>query len=248
MRSTHSWYRLDLYGRKISFSALLIGLFLVSIQPAAKAQRGYNFNYNAFSKKAYYFGITLGYNSSRFDVYQSDAFIQNDSVQTLTSSYGPGFNLGIVGNFKLGNNFDFRLLPTLSFADKALNYRLYNEEIVPKRIESVMLEIPVHVRYKSKPYNDFRMFVVGGFKYGYDLASNSEARQAEELLQVAPHYFSLELGVGMQFFFKYFIFSPELKLSYGLNNVLEPNDKLIYANTLDKIIARALTISFHFEG
>jgi hypothetical protein len=52
----------------------------------------------------------------------------------------------------------------------------------------------------------------------------------------------------MQFFFPYFIFSPELKFSHGLGNVLIFDDSLPESTVLDKVLSRALTISLHFEG
>lgn len=245
MQITHIGHLLHLHGFKAGILVLL-ACFLA--QPTAEAQKRGPYNFDSFAKKPYYFGITLGYNSSRYRLVQSDAFIQNDSIYGIESARGPGFNLGIVSNFKIGRYMDLRMLPTLSFADKALQYQQVNNDFVEKRIESVFLELPVHLRYKSAVYNDVRVFVVGGFKYSYDLASNSRTRQADDLITVSPHDFSVEYGVGIQMFFPYFIFSPEIKISQGLGNVLVPNDDLLYSNTLEKILSRTFTISLHFEG
>ena len=52
----------------------------------------------------------------------------------------------------------------------------------------------------------------------------------------------------MQFFFPYFILSPELKFSYGLGNILLFDESLEEASVIDKILSRGFTLSFHFEG
>ena len=209
-----------------------------------------NVNYLDFQSKQYYFGITLGYNQSDFKVYHSKDFINNDSISRAESVTGPGFNLGIISNLKLGEYFDVRFLPTLSFAERNLRYAPPGETNIyqTRRIESVFVEMPLHVRYKSAPYHDFRLFLVGGVKYIFDVASDSRTRQAGGLVKIAPTDFQFEYGAGIQFFFPYFIFSPEFKISQGINNVLIYNDRVQQSTVLEKVNSRTFTLSLHFEG
>ncbi len=232
-------------------SALIIAAlcFLVSQSSFAQSSKG-NYNFLEFQAKPYYFGITLGYNSSDFKITHSKNFISNDSIDNASSITGPGFNLGIVSNLKIGQYFDFRFLPTLSFTERNLNY-IYLENDRPvsnRKVESVLVELPFQARYKSAPYNDIRLFMIMGVKYSFDVASDSRARQANSLVKISPTDFALEYGAGIQFFFPYFIFSPEIKISNGLGNVLIFNKEVEESNVLEKIRSRALTISLHFEG
>ena len=221
----------------------------LSNQATAQSARG-NYNYLDFQQKPYYFGITLAYNSSNYKIFQSADFILNDSISTVQSVTGPGFNLGIVTNLKIGNYFDIRFLPTLSFAERNINYASASGSRPPysRRIESVFVEMPFHMRYKSEPYKDIRLFVIGGVKYTFDVASDSRSNQSDELVKVSPTDFHLEVGAGAQFFFPYFIFSPEFKFSHGLGNVLIFDNQLEESTIIDKILSRTFTISFHFEG
>ncbi|MBK8492137.1 MAG: PorT family protein [Saprospirales bacterium] len=233
------------------FSLFLVSLFLLiaSVELSAQGSKG-NYNFLDFNQKPYYFGITLGYNSSNYRVQQSKNFIHSDSIRLIESVTGPGFNLGIVTNLKVGGYFDIRFLPTLSFAERNINYAAVKDVRPPfsRQIESVFVEMPFQVRYKSEPYNDMRLFVLAGVKYAFDVASESRTRQSTELLKVSPTDFSVEIGAGAQFFFPYFIFSPELKFSHGLGNVLIFDKSLEEANVIEKILSRTLTLSLHFEG
>lgn len=225
-------------------------LFLLATHELrAQYQQG-NFNYLDFQSKQYYFGITLGYNQGNYRIYHSKNFILNDSFARAESVGGPGFNLGIVSNLKVGEYFDVRFLPTLSFAERNIRYSLPNQNAraQTRRIESVLVEMPFHVRYKSAPYHDFRLFVIGGVKYSFDVASDSRTRQAAGLVKIAPTDFQFEYGAGIQFFFPYFIFSPEIKISQGINNVLIYNNQLEQSTVLEKVLSRTFTLSFHFEG
>lgn len=235
---------LNLFGKKIT---LILAAVFVTLSLEAQTSRG-NYNYLDFARKPYYFGITLAYNNSTYRIAHSDDFILHDSIRIAESITGGGFNLGIVTNLKIGQHFDFRFLPTLSFTDRNFQYTTTDNNIVKKRLESVFVETPFHIRYKSEPYNDVRLFVIGGVKYGFDVASNSRSRKAADLVQIAPSDFSVEFGAGLQIFFPYFIFSPEIKVSQGLSNSLIFNEDLNYSNVLDKILSRTFTISFHFEG
>ncbi len=222
---------------------------LITMTINADAQIKGTYNYLDFANKPYYFGITLSYNTSDYRVSPNENFILNDSIGSILSPRGPGFNLGIVGNLKVGQYFDFRFLPTLSFADRKLDYNFARTGAEHReQIEAVFIETPFLVRYKSEPYNDIRAFVVAGVKYSFDVASNSRTRQSDSLLKVAPSDFSVEFGAGVQIFFPYFIFSPEIKVSHGLSNILIHDDDLIYSSVLDKLFSRTFTLSFHFEG
>ena len=247
MRSINHGYLLNLYRHK-TVTVFVLATFL--ILSGLKAQRsGSNFIFNAFNKKTYYFGISLGYNNSFYRIVHDKSFILNDSVKILESATGPGFNLGIVTNIKFGENFDFRFnLPTLSFAERRFEYTLASKEIQKRKVESVFIDFPIQIRYKSKPYHDIRAFVILGAKYSIDLASTSRSRQADDLIKIQRQDFLLEYGVGFQIFFPYFILSPEIKFSHGLLNIHDRNAGLIYSRVIDQLFARGLTISFHFEG
>jgi len=215
---------------------------------SAQTSRG-NYNFLGFEQKPYFFGITLGYNTARYDVFYSKNFILNDSIRTAQSAAGPGFNLGIVSNLKVGDYFDFRFLPTLSFAERNIQFAKQTAGRIPsQQFESVFVELPFQIRYKSQPYNDIRLFIIGGVKYSFDVASDSRARQADSLVKISPTDFAFEYGAGIQFFFPYFIFSPELKVSHGLSNVLIFDEDLERSRVIEKILSRAFTISLHFEG
>ncbi len=238
--------------KKLLQFAVLSLLLLCGTIESAQAQftaRG-NYNFLDFQQKPYYFGITLGYNQSNYRVFRSEVFAGNKEFDTVQSFQGPGFNMGIISNLKIGNYFDLRFLPTLSFAERQLNYTQANNNALPKRvnISSVFIEMPFHARYKSQPFNDMRLFVIGGVKYAFDVASNSNVSPQDDLVRVSANDFALEAGFGVQFFLPYFIFSPEIKFSHGLGNALIFDDNLIEASIIDKINSRTFTISLHFEG
>ena len=251
MARTFIWYMLSLHrGKVIAF----IFLYAFANDVSAQYRGGGNTNFDDYKSKDYYFGISLGFNSSKHQVFQSKEFIGNPDVRLVQGAAATGFTVHGIVNYKLGDFFDFRMLPGISFTTRHLDF---NEEFDPvigttvsnrTSIESIFAEIPLHIRYKSAPYKDKRAFIVGGLNYSFDLASNSQTRQADDFIKISPHEFRLEAGVGMQFFFQFFILSPELKFSQGINNTLLFNDQIIESTALEKLLSRTITLSFHIEG
>jgi hypothetical protein len=226
---------------------ILLGI-LLTFQGLSFSQgkRG-NYNYLDYQSKPYYFGITLGINNSDYRIKKSNRFVEEDTFRTISGTRGPGFNLGIISNLRIGEYFDLRLLPTLSFAERNIDYKTRNF-FETRKVESVFVEVPVQIRYKSQPFKDTRLFLIGGVKYVFDVASDSRQKQAREQVKIATTDFALEFGAGAQFFFPYFIFSPELKWSEGLSNLLIYDRRLTNSTVIERITSRAFTLSLHFEG
>lgn len=238
----------------IKLLPLLCCFFLMSASGILRGQsvgKG-NYNYLDFNKRNYYFGITLAYNKSDYRIFKSKNFLPgaNDSIATIEGIKGPGFNLQIVSNLKIGENFDIRFLPGFSFSERRVEYDPLRKNVINyvKPIESVFVELPFHVRYKSAPYYDKRLFVMGGIKYSYDIQSKSRARTIQNNLRISPTDFQVEMGAGIQMFFPYFIFSPEIKFSHGLGNILIYQNGQRESNVIEKLMSRTFTISLHFEG
>jgi len=229
---------------------IILCLVLLPLMGKAQVSKG-GYNYRIFNEKAYYFGLTFGYNNSNFQVAHSKNFILNDSFNVTSGLSGPGLNVSMVANMKLGEYFDFRFLPGFSFVGRKFYYLSPGNDVEQvKDIQSVLIQAPFQVRFKSDPFHDMRVYVLGGVKYTYDVASNARIReeQAKRIIRISPHDFSLEVGAGCQFFFPFFIFSPELKYSQGIGNILIYNPKLSQSSVLEKVYSRTFTISVHFEG
>jgi hypothetical protein len=215
----------------------------------AQKYRG-NYNFLQADQKSHYFGIALGLNSSGYRPYRSREFLQSDSIRSIESLNGPGLNIGIVTNLKIGDYFDFRAIPSFSFAERNINYAKTNKNPFPstRKVESVFVEMPFLMRYKSAPYRDARFFVIAGVKYSFDVASDSRTKQAETLVKIAPTDFSFEYGAGLQIFLPFFILTPEIKISQGIGNTLIFNPNLEESSVLEKVLSRAFTFTLHFEG
>ena len=207
-------------------------------------------NLPRYDFKKIHFGFTLGINSLNFNINKNKKFLDNDTLLSTLSQDQKGFNLGIVSNLRLGRYTDLRFIPTLVFGERILNYQFNeasNMNLNDKRIESTLLDFPISLKYKSERYNNFRTYVMCGIKYSLDIASQSEIDdEGQELVKLNNHDLMLEGGFGIDFYLQYFKFSPQIKISHGIINILS-KDNTLYTQTLNNLKTSSWMLSFTFE-
>ena len=220
----------------------------------SSAQLRDNLNLPDHDDKFYHLGIALIYNNSHFQVSAHPSFIQQDSILSVNPLNTGGFGLAGLHTLRISDHLEFRVVfPQLMFSYKNLKYNILSsttgqQSEVTKQVESILLGFPVQIKFLSDRIENFRVYMLGGVNYQYDLASNAGARKAQDLVKLKPYDFSIEAGIGFQFYFPVFILSPELKISDGLINVHDRDPKLIYSSTIDKLNSRMIVFSLIFEG
>lgn len=198
--------------------------------------------------KLYYFGITFGFNYSSFQISQTQSFTLYDTFKVVQPKYGPGFNLGIMGNLRLNKLVDLRFVPSLAFAEKPIVTVDMADEEQDRSIESIYMQLPLQLKIKSDRIHNFRFYGLVGGKFDYDLAANARSRKQNEWLRVSPIDVGAEVGVGFEFFYPNFIFAPEIKLSQGFLNSHFRDNQIPLSNTIDGMRTRMFVISIHLEG
>jgi len=203
--------------------------------------------------KPYYFGMTLGINLARFQTYLHPKFLESDSVYVAEPTNSGGFTLGLSATARLSNRFQLRFNPQLMFIERNIFYSLKYPDIdglteVTKKVESVIVSFPIQIKFQSDRIGNFRVYALAGVKGDMDMASNARAKRAEELVKIWKYDYGPEFGIGFNFFFDSFIFSPEIKISNGLRNIHARDSDLRFSNVFDKIQSRMIVFSIHLEG
>ena len=208
-------------------------------------------NLARYDFKKLHFGFTIGINELNFNIKKSSSTLINDSLLTLLPNSQKGFNLGIVSNLRIGKFTDLRFIPTLVFGERNLNYGFIDSNGVSdervKRIESTLIDFPIYIKYKSARYNNFRTYIIGGIKYSLDVASQDKINdEGKEIVKLKKNDLMGEIGFGFDFYLEYFKFSPQIKLSYGILNLLS-KDETVYTQSINHLSTNGWMISFTFE-
>ncbi len=228
----------------------LILIFITASFESVNAQRIIVKNQEKYDKQWIHFGFLLGTNKTNFKVSRAENLLQNDSVLFLSADGQTGFDLGIISNLRIAENFDLRFTPMLAFSQRNMNYnmtlKVAGSNLVTKKIESTFIQFPLLLKFKSNRVNNYRFYVLGGAKYMIDLVSQAAVENDEQLVKLKKYDYGYEIGFGMDLYLPLFKFAPEIKMYQGIPNILA-NDNAVYTTSLGGLKTRIWSISFTFE-
>ena len=236
---------------KLQKHIFLLAGCMVYVASAVAQQR--ELNRPSHDDYKYYFGMSISYNHSYLHPSKHPKFLQDDSVLLAEPGSSGGIALGLLATLQLNPRFHLRANPQLIIGGaKYFSYTLQYPEAggsmeEKKTLPSTIVSLPIQLKFNSDRIGNFRTYLMGGVKYDYDLASNSTARNAEDMVKLKKSDFGIEAGVGFNFYFPFVTFSPEIKFANGLTNVHSRDANLKYSNVLDKLQSRMIVFSIILE-
>jgi hypothetical protein len=241
-------------------SFLVIPLFLLSLSTFGQIERPRNLT--AFDLKRIHFGFTVGVNT--MDVgfsrnYEAENFLYADLSHPL-----PGFQVSIVSDLRLNENWNLRFLPGISFGSREIYFYEYTDGQVgevaefprvanPVPLGPAFLDFPLQFKYRSKRVNNYRPYLLGGPNFRFDMSAKKPGvydSDSEEYVKFKRGDLYLEFGFGVDTYLRYFKFAPELKLAIGLMNMIDPTGRTghpEFASSIESARAYIMMLNFHFE-
>jgi hypothetical protein len=238
---------------KINILPLLLIVLMMFALPLNAQKKPRIQNLPKFERRPYHFGFLLAVNQMNFAIKTVDDYKQFDSLVYVTSQPSYGFCIGIVSQLRIMNHLTLRFVPTLSFGDRSMEYTIKSGNTVnlvqSKHVESTFMEFPLLVKYTSKRLVNAQAYIIGGFKYTIDMASQAKKKNKEFDIPIKLYKsdFCGEIGTGFDFYLTYFKFGIELKMSYGLLDLLQREGN-IYTNPIKRLGSKVFQLSFTFEG
>ncbi len=233
--------------------SLQISLFLCSFLWLSNVQGQRALNRPGHDEMSYYFGLQLGYASMDFNTNKHPKFLQDDSIYSAEPGASGGFAVGFIATKKLNTHWQARIAPQLILGGaRSFTYHLkypnaIQTEFYKKNLTSTFLSFPLQFKFNSDRIDNFRVYMLGGLSYDVDLASNSNARNAEDLIKLKPADFGVQAGVGFNFYLKFVTLSPEIKISTGLTNVHARDPYLQFSSVFDKLYSRSIMFTLNIE-
>ena len=205
--------------------------------------------YQQHDDKAIHFGFCLGLNVMDFAITPSYENYKKDSLLATVSRLSMGFHIQAVSAARLTDYLELRFLPGVCFGERELMFYKNDEfYLAPQRLESSYIEMPLHLKYKSKRDNNYRGFLVGGLNPRFDLA---KTYREEEHIYMDLKTFDLcyEVGSGFDFYFPHFKLTVEMRGSWGMFNILKPRPSPHpeFQNAIERLRSSTYMISFYIE-
>ncbi len=226
-------------------------------------------NLPKFDHAKYHFGFSVGMNQMLMTIkpasdlntriYSSDQtpeiYVDSSMLLAVNSDPTIGFIIGINGDIRLGRHFNLRFVPDLSFGERYVNYSILGYRAdstvvidVKKNIGSVYIDFPFYVKYRSKRQNNKAAFILAGAQYSLDIASNARKRDlsGQVVVKLKKNDIYALVGVGFDFYNPWFKMGVELRMAYGLFDMLKM-DNTIYTQGISKMNSKVFQLCFTFE-
>lgn len=213
-------------------------------------------NLASFDMSKIHYGIQLGYTQSKFDFHCTEDEAIREILQGTTSYYSAGFHIAMIGDLKLTRYLNFRLLPGLTLVTRGLNFAWEENYLnnhpgsdTKRTVESVYGEIPFDFKFRAQRWHNFRPYLTCGASYGFDFASlrNNKNNNDQSIIRLNTSDLRYTTGVGFDFYLRYVKFALELKMSFGVIDLLIPDDD-IYTLSTNSLKSRTFMLGFTFEG
>jgi hypothetical protein len=267
MRSTNIRNMFDLYRKKMiqgsrfkifesqisNPKSQIRNLFILLIISTltANAQLNKPIYQGDYDAKKIKFGYFIGLPSTHFNLEFNNYYVQKDPAYSVTSPNTMGLKMGGLMNIQINDYFDFRFQPTVAIYGRRMEFK-YAGKTPPDGFqestlrETAWFEVPVMLKFKSERRGNIRMYMFAGLCYGIE--TNAVNRKNAKQFSTTSSDFSIQYGVGMEFFKEYFKFAPELHFSHGLSNLTDPvfNSKNNLAG-LSSMTTHTVTLYFLFE-
>ena len=224
---------------------LLIILFITGAAQAQMNDPLYDLN----QRIHFGFSIIGTYGKMKFTRSQQFWDPQNDTLNSVTTTNFPGLGVGGIVNFHLNEFWDLRTMAIVQvMSQRNLNYHFKGGIEKTAMLQSTYFECPLLIKYKSERHKNMRFYVIGGLGYRYNFSNDAETERSEvkPVVGLHPSTFNYDVGFGLDLYYPYFKFSPEIKLSNDIFNALV-KDNYIYTRVLGGLYPKLIQLSLHFE-
>ena len=238
-------------------------LFLSLLAFSARAQQAQNRPYA--DDKLFHFGFQLGVNFASFGVTDSEMEL-TDPVTGLTDIYHarvssvlPGFHVGFITDLRLCQYLNLRFCPGMQFSSRTLSYKSESGRKVqgtPGKtgpnvdVLAMPVNLPLYLKWSAMREGNYRPYVIGG---GGVSVNVSRDRDKPVLLNMMDYF--CEVGFGVDLYFRWFKFCPEITYRIGFANQLCPAEgrmelspqDAFYSNSLSRLTSHCVCLTFNFE-
>lgn len=244
MQTTHFWHKLFVFRYQIILLASLLG----NQSSEAQLFRWARQNNPDYDLRKISYGFSIGLHTSGYEVNYSNQFVTKslDTVHSVQPEYIPGFSLGFLVNYRLNEFLDLRLMPKAGFYSHRLTYYFTDRRVQSQQVETTMVEFPLLLKYKSMRRGNVRMYMVGGITPAIEASGKNDVQNSPDAIPIVKSNLSLDAGIGFDFYFPLFKFSPEIRFSRGITDMLGDKPS-VYKDPISRLNTNTIGIYLIFQ-
>jgi hypothetical protein len=229
---------------------LLFAFFSPFLSLPSSAQKEVMRNQPYADLKLYHFGFHIGLQAQDLLLYHHNNGEEEEQWFAEIPSYSPGFSVGVMVDFFMNLYVNFRITPTIHFGDRNFLFReQHSGELFRTTSRSNYVTLPLDFKFSSMRINNYRPYLLSGVYGALDIG-----RKKGNPILLRQLDYGLTFGLGCDFYLPFFKFCPELRLAFGIPDLLETDrrdltdrDRSKYTHSLRKVTSRMVVLTFYFE-
>ena len=209
-------------------------------------------NNENFDKRKLSWGYFLGLNNYDYN------FDYNYNTYDIQTEKSFGFNVGLIGNFRISDFFDLRIEPGLVMSNRNLVFNPaqfgetdFNQNLHLREIKSTYIHFPILLKISSARVNNFKPFLLAGVSTALNLSSKENSVDDNSLGQfrTKKNIFFYEVGFGIDLYLEWFKFSPSVRGVFAFSDEhVDDNDPLSHwTSNIDFMKTSGILINFTFQ-
>ena len=238
---------------------LLLLLLVWSISLFAQQRKVENKPY--IDLRPFHFGVLVGSHLQDIEflnvgpqiITLEDGTTEQRIITCDQDRWDPGFNVGVLGEFRLNTNFQLRVAPAMYFGTRHFPLKNLSDE---RRVEehqdlkTAYISTAFDLIFAGPRFNNHRPYLMAGVNPMLNLSGKDN-----DYIRLKRSDLFLEAGIGCDFYLPFFKLRPELKFLFSLGNSLDtthpdrlrdPNMK-VYAKSVKESHTKMIVLSFYFE-
>ncbi len=215
--------------------------------------------------RPFHFGVVVGTHMQDIELLNAGPQIiaseDGTTVETLVTAdqdrWDTGFNVGVVGEYRINTYFQFRIAPTMYFGNRRITFhdmKNLDEDGNPREehqnMKSVYISSSFDLIFAAPRFNNHRPYLMAGLNPMINLSGKST-----DYIKLKRYDVCAEIGFGCDLYLPFFKLRPELKFVYGLGNSLDTNhpnqlrdrNMLRFAKSVSEAHTKMIVLSFYFE-
>ena len=244
----------------MTYKHLLIPLLLLFVVSSNAQQRKVE-NKPYIDLRPFHFGVLVGTHFQDIEfinvgpqmITMEDGSTVESIVTCDQDRWDNGFNVGVLGEFRLSTYFQMRVAPALYFGTRHLSFNNITKEKTTYEVQNLKtayISTAFDMIFAGPRYGNHRPYIMAGFNPMINLSGKDT-----DYIRLKRSDLFAEIGLGCDFYLPFFKLRPELKFLYGLGNSLDTKhpdrlrDKnmIMYAKSVKESHSKMIVLSFYFE-
>lgn len=159
--------------------------------------------------------------------------------------------MGVVADLRLMEYINFRFEPGLAYGQRDLIFPDAPANDQLREVRSTYIHFPFLFKFSSLRTGNIRPYVLAGLSTSFNLSSNANAKEDnfDDRFRMTKWSTNYELGLGIDFYFEYFKFSPSIRGIFGINNELIPDNdpNSPWTGNIQSMKTRGIFVVFTFH-